>query len=51
MNTKNKQRAKLALAELEKELEILSKEEMNTCKGGAIFFDLSGNYLGYYGFQ
>lgn len=34
MNTKNKQRAKLALAELEKELEILSKEEMNACKGG-----------------
>ena len=47
---KNKQRAKLALAELEKELEILSKEEANACKGGAVFFDLSGNYLGRYGF-
>ena len=34
MNTKNKQRARLALAELEKELEILTREEMNTCKGG-----------------
>lgn len=34
MNTKNKQRAKLALAELEKELEVLSKEEMNILKGG-----------------
>ena len=34
MSIKNKQRAKLALAELEKEMEILSKEEMNACKGG-----------------
>lgn len=34
MNTKNKQRARLALAELEKEMEILTKEQMNACKGG-----------------
>ncbi|GET47134.1 hypothetical protein [Capnocytophaga felis] len=34
MNTKNKQRAKLALAELEKEMEILTKEEAEACKGG-----------------
>lgn len=51
MNTKNKQRARLALAELEKEMEILTKEQMNACKGGAVFFDLSGNYLGRYGFS
>lgn len=34
MKSKNKERARLALAELEKEMEILTKEEMNTCKGG-----------------
>lgn len=34
MSLKNKNRAKLALAELEKEMEILTKEEMNACKGG-----------------
>lgn len=34
MNIKNKERARLALAELEKEMEILTKEQMNACKGG-----------------
>lgn len=34
MKTKDKERARLALAELEKEMEILTKEQMNACKGG-----------------
>ena len=47
MNTKNKQRARLALAELEKEMEVLSKEEMKTCKGGETYIrrDPSGNII------
>ena len=39
MNTKNKQRAKLALTELEKEMEVLSKEEASACKGGIGQYD------------
>ncbi|MFK8288896.1 hypothetical protein ACI76W_06550 [Capnocytophaga canimorsus] len=34
MNTKNRQRTKLALAELEKEMEVLTTEEASTCKWG-----------------
>jgi heterogeneous nuclear ribonucleoprotein A1 len=34
MKTKNKERACLALTELEKEMEILTKKQMNACKGG-----------------
>ena len=47
MNTKNKQRARLALAELEKEMEVLSKEEMKACKGGETYIrrDPSGNII------
>ena len=47
MSTKNKQRAKLALAELEKEMEILTKEEMNAYKGGESYIrrDASGNII------
>ncbi|GJQ04877.1 hypothetical protein [Capnocytophaga canimorsus] len=39
MNIKNKQRAKLALAELEKEMEVLTTEEASTCKGGIGQYD------------
>lgn len=47
MKTKNRERARLALAELEKEMEILTKEEMSACKGGGsediiILFDPNG---------
>ena len=45
MSTKNKQRAKLALAELQKEMEILTKEQMNACKGG---LDGLTGFSGYY---
>lgn len=39
MKTKNKERARLALAELEKEMEVLTKEQMNACKGGKPEYD------------
>lgn len=48
MSIKNKQRARLALAELEKEMEILTKEEMNACKGGT---DGSTGYSGYFSYN
>lgn len=49
MKKNNKNRARLALAELEKELEVLSKQDLNACKAGAVFFSLSGAYLGKFG--
>lgn len=39
MNTKNRQRTKLALAELEKEMEVLTTEEASTCKWGIGQYD------------
>lgn len=49
MMTKNKKRARLALTELEAEMEVLSVQDSNACKAGAVFFSLSGAFLGRYG--
>ncbi len=47
MKLNNRQRAKLTLDELEKEMEILTKEEMNACKGGRDYIQpLSGYTAG-----
>ncbi len=45
MKQNNRQRAKLTLDELEKEMEILTKEEMKTYKGGQEYVPFLSGYV------
>lgn len=45
MKLNNRQRAKLTLDELEKEMEILTKEEMSACKGGEMLSGYTGGIV------